>query len=375
MKTKTITYHAPINNGSFFQAYALQKTLESLGIENEILDIQTPELKRDYALFQKINSVGSLIRNIISLLHYSKLKTRKKKFEQARQKYLVMTNEYESLEEYFRDNGHDDSLFIAGSDQIWNTKASDFTTDYMLPGVENKIAYSVSGGSKICGTDLQPYLDDIRSFRHISVREPDLVGILNELDIENVSVTLDPTLLLERDAYQPFISTTPLISGKYIFLYTVKCEPEVLKAAKRLSKQLNMPVYTLFNTYRSEKNRLYGLKTIYNYGPEDFLNIVKNAELVLSDSFHGNVFSIILEKNFYYLSPVDEQGNMIEDDRIDGLLKQIGLIDRKIATNQSIETFNYDREISYISVKKSLTDMRKQSVAYLNSSISFVVKE
>ena len=81
------------------------------------------------------------------------------------------------------------------------------------------------------------------------------------------------------------------------------------------------------------------------------------------------------EKNFYYLSPVDEQGNMIEDDRIDGLLKQIGLIDRKIATNQSIETFDYDREISYISVKKSLTDMRKHSLAYLNSSISFVVKE
>lgn len=375
MKTKTITYHAPINNGSFFQAYALQKTIMDLGYDNEILDIQTPELKRDYALFQKINSVGSLVRNIISLLHYSKLKSRKKKFEQARQKYLVMTNEYESLEEYFRDNGHDDSLFIAGSDQIWNTKASDFTTDYMLPGAENKIAYSVSGGSKIRWTDLQPYLDDIKSFKHISVREPDLVEILNELDIENVSVSLDPTLLLERDAYQPFIITIPLIKGKYIFLYTVKCEPEVLKAAKRISKLLNMPVYTLFNTYRSEKNRLYGLKTIYNYGPEDFLNIVKNAELILSDSFHGNVFSIILEKNFYYLSPVDEFGHMIKDDRIDGLLKQIGLIDRKIATNQNIKTINYDREISYANVNKSLTDMRKHSVAYLSSSIGSDVKE
>ena len=73
MKTKTITYHASLNNGSFFQAYALQKTIKSLGHDNEILDIQTPELKSDYALFQKINSVGSLVRNIISLLHYSKL--------------------------------------------------------------------------------------------------------------------------------------------------------------------------------------------------------------------------------------------------------------------------------------------------------------
>lgn len=128
-----------------------------------------------------------------------------------------------------------------------------------------------------------------------------------------------------------------------------------------------MPVYTLFNTYRSEKNRLYGLKTIYNYGPEDFLNIVKNAELVLSDSFHGNVFSIILEKNFYYLSPVYEFGTMIEDDRIDGPLKQVGLIEQKLAVNDESNSICL-KEPEYSKVERVLKELRCESLEYLKKA-------
>lgn len=84
------------------------------------------------------------------------------------------------------------------------------------------------------------------------------------------------------------------IKGDYILVYSVKCAPEVLKMAKRIGRFLHMPVYALLNTYRSDKNCLYGIKNVYNAGPADFLNIIENAKLVLSDSFHGNVFSIYI---------------------------------------------------------------------------------
>lgn len=331
MRTKTITYHASLNNGSFFQAYALQKTIESLGIENEILDIQTPELKRDYALFRKIHSVTDVAKNIISLMHYSKLKTRKEKFEKARRDYLKMSKEYDSLVSYLNENEPAENLFIAGSDQIWNTTASDFTDGYFLPGIKNKITYSVSGGSHISVDELRKYQKYISEFKKISVRENDFRQTLHELGNEDIQVTVDPTLLLFKDDYLELISPTPFIKGKYIFLYSVKCNPEVMRFAKSISKEIGLPIYTIFNTYRSEKNRLYGIKNIYDAGPFDFLNIIENAEFVLSDSFHGNVFSVLMEKEFYYISKMDVSGCMVRDDRIDGMLEDLSLDDRKIS--------------------------------------------
>lgn len=368
MKTKTITTHAAINYGAFFQAFALQQALNNMGIENEILNVQSMRQKRDYALFRKVNSVGALVRNGITLFHYSGLKERKEKFEKARTKNMTLTNEYVSLADYFKENPFDGSVFIAGSDQIWNTQTSDYMTDYMLPGVPNKITYSVSGGTKIHLSDLQPFLEEIKGFKHISVRETDLKQILEDLGIKDVLVTLDPTLLISRDYYQNLISSVPFIQGKYIFLYSVKCDPDVLKAAKRISKRLHMPVYTLFNTYRSEKNRFYGLKTIYNAGPEDFLNIIQNAELVLSDSFHGNVFSVILEKKFYYISPVDEKGNMLRDDRIDDFLTKACLIQRKVSVNEDLR-IELQHEINFQETKVSLERLQTSSLEYLKNAI------
>lgn len=368
MKTKTITYHAPINNGSFFQAYALQKTLESLGIENEILDIQTPELKRDYALFRRISSVTDIAKNVISLVHYSKLKTRKCKFEKARQDYLKMSKEYDSLEAYLNENEPVDSMFIAGSDQIWNTTASDFTDGYFLPGIKNKITYSISGGTHITPGDLKRYTDYIKEFKSISVREIDLKKTLEEFGISDIRVTLDPTLLLQNEDYLKFVSSTPFIKGKYIFLYTVKCEPEVMKFAKSISKETGLPIYTIFNTYRSEKNRLYGVKNIYDAGPFDFLNIIENAEFVLSDSFHGNVFSILMEKEFYYISKTDASSCLVRDDRIDGLLESLCLDDRKISVRSVFQRKPIETSVIE-TVCLKIQELRSDSINYLKKNI------
>lgn len=371
MKTKTITYHASINNGSFFQAYALQKTMIELGHDNEILDIQTSELKSEYALFRKIRSVTDVAKNIISLMHYSKLKNRKEKFDKARQDYLKMSKKYDSLEEYLEENKPADNLFIAGSDQIWNTTASDFSDGYFLPGIKNKITYSVSGGSHISVNELRKYQKYISEFKKISVREDDFRQTLHELGNEDIQVTVDPTLLLIKDDYLKFISSAPFIKGKYIFLYSVKCDPEVMRFAKTISKETGLPIYALFNTYRSEKNRLYGVKNIYDAGPFDFLNIIENAEFVLTDSFHGTVFSILMEKEFYYISKMNVSGCMVRDDRIDGLLENLCLDDRKIFVKSVFQRRPIERSrIENINLK--IQKLRSDSINYLKKSIGIL---
>ncbi len=368
-QTKTITYHASINNGSFFQAYALQKTLLAMGYDNRILDIQSKELKTDYALFRKPSSISDLVKNLISLIHYKSLSERKTKFETARKKYLSLTDEYEKLDEYLKETGDYDSVYIAGSDQIWNVSTSDFTQDYFLPQVRKKISYSASGGTKITLIELEKYRKEINEFSSLSVRESDLKAILLKLGMNDVSVTLDPTLLMDKSEYLKLIEDRKYIKGKYIFLYTIKCEPEVLKMAKRISKKLKMPVYTIFNTYRSEKNLMYGVKNIYDAGPFDFLNIINNASLVLTDSFHGNVFSVILEKEFYYISTVDKNGNMKRDDRIDDFLEKTKMINYKISVNETIDSIRFKRNRDFSFIPAIIEKMREESFDYLRKAL------
>lgn len=85
MKTGTITFHAPNNNGSFLQAYALQNVLESqLHIDNEIIDFYSEQQARQYSVFRKPHSAGDIGRNLVSLLHYKGLEKRHQRFDDIR---------------------------------------------------------------------------------------------------------------------------------------------------------------------------------------------------------------------------------------------------------------------------------------------------
>ena len=102
MKTGTITFHAPNNNGSFFQAYALQTVLQSqLGVENEIIDFYSEKQMRQYSMFRKPKSGGDIGRNLISLVHYSGLKSRHERFDQMRKKHLVLSKRCTTEQEVY----------------------------------------------------------------------------------------------------------------------------------------------------------------------------------------------------------------------------------------------------------------------------------
>ena len=126
IKTGTITFHAPNNNGSFLQAYALQKVLEEqLCVENEIIDFCSEQQARQYSVFRKPHSLGDMGRNVISLLHYKELKKRYQRFDEIRKKYLKLTNRCSKSEEVYELISVYDTI-ICGSEQIWNTEAIDY---------------------------------------------------------------------------------------------------------------------------------------------------------------------------------------------------------------------------------------------------------
>lgn len=369
MKTGTITFHAPNNNGSFLQAYALQNVLKNrLNVENEIIDFYSDRQMRQYSIFRKPKSVGDIGRNLISLAHYKRLKSRYERFDLMRKEHLTLSRRYTTEEEVYKGADSYD-VIICGSDQIWNTEARDYSDAYFMSGViKKKISYAASFGSHIESVNKKIIEKNILDFAAISVREKAGKELLDGLlQNKNVELVCDPTLLLEKSEYSRLISKEE-VKGPYIFLYTINYSDEVLQIAKKLSKEMKIPVYTPFTGYSCIKCRKYGIKVLYDVGPAEFLELVQNATYTCSNSFHGIVFSIIFEKQFCRPIISNGDGTVEIDDRIDNLLNQLGLNERTVTYNNASSKL-MQKEIDYIPVRKKLNIIREKGIHYLKTAL------
>lgn len=370
MKTGTITFHAPNNNGSFLQAYALQNVLESqLHIDNEIIDFYSEQQARQYSVFRKPHSAGDIGRNLVSLLHYKGLEKRHQRFDDIRKKYLKLTKRCTVSDEVYDVVSKYDTV-ICGSDQIWNTEARDYSDVYFMTGTKKrKISYAASFGSHVESINKQKVKNNISDFSSIAVREEAGKNLLNDvLPEKEVSFVCDPTLLLDKSFYDKLISTSYNIKEPYIFLYTINYNEEILNVAQELSQKLKMPVYAAFTGYSCVKCKKYGIKVLYDVAPSEFLWLVEHATYTCSNSFHGIVFSIIFEKQFCRPTKVDESGNFVKDDRIDGILTQVGLDDR-IVTNDGKCVDIIKQPINYKMAKPKLDKIRKNAIEYLKIAL------
>ena len=128
-----------------------------------------------------------------------------------------------------------------------------------------------------------------------------------------------------------------------------------------------MPVVTVFTSYHAIVCKAYGIKVMYDAGPSEFLNLIKNAEYVLTNSFHGTAFSIIFEKNFYHLCS-NRNGEILRDDRINGLLDKLNM-------EQNISLFSTEKEIldkgkiDYLPVRDKVKQLKEEAFNYLKKAL------
>ena len=135
---------------------------------------------------------------------------------------------------------------------------------------------------------------------------------------------------------------------------------------KYVSEKLGLPVYTLSTSSSSIKYKKYGIKFADNNSPEAFLSLIKNAKLVFSSSFHGNVFSIIFRKNFFSLYTV-EKGERVDDPRLNTLVEKFGLLNTELDIN-NYKSVDYNRKINYN--EDVIMEKIEESRKYLKDAIS-----
>lgn len=365
----TVTFHAAYNYGSNLQAYALQEFCKKIAKESneeikyEIINLRQPVQKELYAVYRENNNFKNIIRNILTIPYKKDVKQKNERFEKFINTKLNITKEYSSLEEIEKDNLSYD-YYISGSDQLWNTTAPDFSWAYYLTFVKTgkKISYAASFGSVgINKTDEDEVKRLLEKYDEISVREIEAKDNLKKLLKKDVEVNVDPTMLLTKDEWDEIIGNEKNELGEYILFYTLYPNKQVIKLAKRISKTLNLPiVVTKFN---NEKDYFNSFKKEYNTGPIEVLKLIKNAKLVISSSFHGNIFSILLEKPFLTIK------NGKKDMRLETLLQKMNLENRSVTEDNIDKACKNAYNISFVEAKKILEEEREKSKKYLKKAL------
>ena len=370
------------NSGTMLQAYASLYAIRSLGYDCEIIKYKkkyTPTfiLKQILRLFNSLAVKGffkKIKKKLDMHLHSSYLrgtKQRNKMFKKFREKYF-----HNSTTEYFGykalcDGSKKYSAVVVGSDQLWLPSGLP-TNFYNLVFVDDsvtKISYATSFGvSKIPFYQKKRTKHFLERFDAISVRETSGKNIITSLTDKNVEVVVDPTLLLTIDQWAAEIPDKKVIEGNYIFCYFLGKNKECRTAANELKQKTGLKIVTL--RHHDEFipfDEFFGDEAPYDISPCEFINLIRHAEYILTDSFHGTVFSIIHHKQFvtFYRSKVGSIHS--RNTRIDSLFSILGLGSRIYQNTDILEEIS--KGINYEDIEKSLTEVRKHSHSFLEYSL------
>lgn len=371
-KQGILTFHAAYNYGSCLQAYALQTFLNKNNNEFEIINYRPYNQHGMYSLINlRYFNKGVLVKNIYNILHFKKIIERNKKYDEFIHKYFSLSHQNYLDEKELSKIINDYETIVCGSDQIWNLSKTtyDRSLAYYLELEKkfdgNAIAYAPSFGDTVNNIVKNEMFDIkyLKNFDYLSFRENDVVNIMKGMGFDSTLV-LDPTLLLNKADWEKLIGP-PIVNKPYIFYYSLNCKEYSMKFVKKISDENNLPVITSFMHPREsfKEIKIYG-----DSGPLEFLNLLYYSTLVCSNSFHGTVFSIIFQKDFYAIFDENREQNIIRENRKASLLEQLGLSNH-ISSYSNYVSLDDIKNTNYNDVEEKLDKLRKISSDYLLNAI------
>lgn len=352
-------YH---NYGGVLQVTALRRALVSLGYTVEVINY-IPSAKR-YPVSDNEYRESDFLRTerVID-------EARDEKFESFVQEYLAFSIECKAAAAFTSLNEIYDA-FIVGSDQIWSPIL--FDPHYYLDFVTDnrkKIAYAPSlGTTAIRNTFVRDQMRGLLSqFASLSVREHQGAELVKDLIGREVDVTLDPTLLLTHEEWQKLLPhpNDTTIFDKYILCYFLGDNDNAWAHVSAIAEAYSLPVKTIpIFTKDADKGEF-----LFGTGPSDFYTLIDQATLILTDSYHGVIFSLICSKPFYAFERFSNDDKLTQNSRIHNLLDTLDLADRLIGYADDRRGF-YDLDIDFSTSHEIIAKSRDESLRYLVNSLS-----
>lgn len=374
-----VTCYFHHNYGSMLQAYATEMIMQQMGLpfqtiackapinymqENKILYIVKKLLIADWKM--RLGKMKIERAKKENPMFEKNWEIRNKAFDQFAETFFHVSPYCKNREELTK-MAENYSAFLVGSDQLWRTDSVEhgYYTLEWVPDHIRKIAYSTSIGVKeVPWFQVEKNKRFMNRFDHIALREQSACDLVYKLTGRKVPVVLDPTLLFTGDQWLEIQQQEPLTNGKYIFCYLLGDNPLQREFIKRVKEKTGYKIVALqqLDDYIPSDE---GFADEAPYvGPREFLNYIRNAEYVFTDSFHCSVFSILYKKNFFTFSRFAEGAKQSTNTRIDNLLHITGLEERRMTKDKTIEeVVNFKRNFG--GVDEKLNALRKSSMDYL----------
>lgn len=380
-----VTCYFHHNYGSMLQAYATEMIMQEMGLPYQTIACKAPI---DY---MEANKIGYVVKKL--LIGDWKMKVGRMKVEREKKRnptfaknwamrdaaFNRFANESFHLSPYCKNRkeltamAHNYSAFIVGSDQLWRTDSVEhgYYTLEWVPDDIRKIAYSTSIGVKeVPWFQVKKNQRFMNRFDHIALREQSACDLVYKLTGRKVQVVLDPTLLFTGEQWMDIQQFEPLSTGKYIFCYLLGNNPWQRGLIKRVKTETGLKIVALQHLDEYiPSDEGFADEAPYNVGPREFLNYIRNAEYVFTDSFHCSVFSILYKKKFFTFSRFSEMAKQSTNTRIDNLMSLTGLQQRRVNTKTRVDAI-LNTQSDYVEVDKRLQLQRKSSMEYLRNALN-----
>lgn len=392
MNIGIVTWITYKNYGSFLQAFALQEFLKTNQLPNIILSdaqILFPKMSQK-AQKQNVRQDDQAVPMIchispVYLLKAFRRKYRNWKHRKLVQPYALSQKEYDrfrrenlsifenvtydtlrSLNEIF-------DCFLCGSDQIWNVFDQNFNGYYYLDFVSRpKIAYAPSVGTTQISAEkaatIRAWLTD---YSALSVREQETALQLQKLTGRSVEWVVDPCLLHDREWWAGFANGADLSDKRpYVLCYFLENKDWYHAYARALAGSRALRLVLIPSRIEFTKRRECYRGAV---GPREFVALISRAAYVITDSYHGSIFSILFEKQFIYLKRFQDNDPICQNIRVNSLFSCLGLMNRILEEKEFDDSD--DPLIEFGRVKRLLQQQRDRSQEYLLNAIKDVYED
>ena len=338
MKLCIVTLYKTINSGSFLQAFALKEYLSSIGYEVYVLSY-------NYSLKTRFIDILKYPKTLVfdGYKNYKDYIHTNKKFKELQKKLNLIP--YKKAEKNI-------DLFVFGSDTIWNIESRNlFKLRNILFGILFKEKRKISYAASFANTKYDDIVkhDDIinalRQFESISVRDNESAKIIDAICDCSADIVCDPTLLVEKKVYKRLINNT--IDYKYIFIYLFD-DLNSLTKNEIISFAQNNKMKIISGT----KNYKWCDIKVSN-SPDSFLTYMNNAEFIITDTFHGTIFSTIFNKNFITINRNKK--------KVNDYITKVNLENRLIQDGESINSL-ITNNIDYMEVNNLINNYKNKSI-------------
>lgn len=376
MKIGIITIHKSPSYGACLQSFALWKYISSEGVDCEIIDLHRPThidfkksdrflpMRQEHLTF-KVKVLTELFKLKDKLLAKVHLSPLEKKYNQFNEE-IKYSKVYKGVDELYA-NPPSYDLYVTGSDQVWNPQQAYCIEPYFLTFVNNggkKISYAASIGLKdLLSEEKEKFAQWLESYDAIGVREKSAQELLTSFMNKPTTLVLDPTFLLDKESWLKE-SVLPAVDDSYILLFSLFTPSNILNFAKRIAEESDKRLIILAPNRKEIGN---GGILVNDAGPREFLGYFYQADMVITDSFHGTVFSMIMEAgNFFsYIAPNNRRGSRIVD-----LLSLFQLEDHLLSPElkeTAIELQSHQIDLSIL--KERIKEERAKSISFLANYI------